>query len=205
MSRNRSTLSKAERRRAAAEAARAAQRKHARTVATRWALGVGAIVLAVGVLYAIYTSSDGGESPAAPPGDGAGTLAYQVGSPGPGGKAPEFTLPATDGKSVSLDAYRGKKILLYFHEGGGCQPCWTQIRDFEQRSNELKSAGIDVVLPITTDPVDLHARKLADDGITTVSLSDTDLAVSERYHVPPLQRRGRDHSGTVAVMTPTVG
>ena len=33
----------------------------------------------------------------------------------PGDKAPEFTLKADDGKDVSLSAFRGKRVLLYFY------------------------------------------------------------------------------------------
>lgn len=38
----------------------------------------------------------------------------QIGSP-----APDFTLPASDGHTVSLDDYTGQPVLLYFHMANG--------------------------------------------------------------------------------------
>lgn len=32
-----------------------------------------------------------------------------------GKKAPPFSLPDQDGKTVSLDAFRGKDLILYFY------------------------------------------------------------------------------------------
>jgi methylamine dehydrogenase accessory protein MauD len=40
----------------------------------------------------------------------------------PGVKAPEFTLPDTDGNQVSLQAFAGRKVLLTFTQSG-CRPC----------------------------------------------------------------------------------
>lgn len=36
-----------------------------------------------------------------------------------GDDAPEFTLPASDGSSVSLSDYSGRPVLLYFHMAVG--------------------------------------------------------------------------------------
>lgn len=158
----------------------ALRRYHRRRIALGWAAGILVAALAVGGLYLTYNSRSG--TTTGDPGSGkAGEFAYQVGSPGPGETAPEFTLPATTGQSVSLRDHRGKTVLLYFHEGGGCQPCWSQIRDLEQRAADLKAAGIDELLTITTDPLDLHTQKMADDGLSSTGLSDTDLAVSTTY------------------------
>src|SRR5262249_12479529 len=40
----------------------------------------------------------------------------------PGKKAPDFTLPAVDGKEVSLHDFAGRKVLLVFTQSG-CGPC----------------------------------------------------------------------------------
>lgn len=74
---------------------------------------VGALI--VGGLYTIFRADT--ESTASNPGD------YQVGSPGPGEQASDFTLPSTAGDEVALSNFRGENVLLYFHEGLGCQPC----------------------------------------------------------------------------------
>jgi methylamine dehydrogenase accessory protein MauD len=40
----------------------------------------------------------------------------------PGKKAPDFTLPSTDGKEISLHDFAGRKVLLVFTQSG-CSPC----------------------------------------------------------------------------------
>lgn len=62
-----------------------------------------------------------------------------------------------------------------------CQPCWDQIRDLEQNEAALTAAGIDEIVSVTTDPVDLVARKMADEGLTTPVVTDPTLAVSRAY------------------------
>jgi peroxiredoxin Q/BCP len=71
-----------------------------------------------------------------------------VGNPGPGHKAPGFTLTSSTGDTVSLADYRGKTVLLYLPEGVGCQPCFDQITDLEKQAAKVKAAGIDKVLSI---------------------------------------------------------
>lgn len=38
---------------------------------------------------------------------------------GAGDRAPSFTLPSSDGDTVSLSDYRGRPVLLYFSMGPG--------------------------------------------------------------------------------------
>ena len=130
-------------------------------------------VFAVAVLF--YSFQSGREEAKA-----VGT-GYDVGNPGPGSKAPDFSLRASNGQTVSLSDYRGKNVLLYFQEGIGCQPCWDQIRDLEQQSAAVKAAGVDEILSITTSPLDLITRKVADDKLATPVASDPDLSVSTAY------------------------
>ena len=120
---------------------------------------------------------------------------YQVGKPGVGAAAPGFTLPSTTGARVSLSALRGKSVLLYFHEGLGCQPCWDQIRDLDAASGQLKAAGVDQLLTITSGPADLIAQKMADDKLTATALADTDLSVSRTYNANQYGMMGNDRDG----------
>ncbi|MFZ5850518.1 MAG: peroxiredoxin family protein, partial [Actinomycetota bacterium] len=136
-----------------------------------------AVVAVLGVLFGIYRAATGPSSAdgTTPP------TAYEVGSPGPGQQAPEFTLPLAAGGQVNLADYRGQTVLLYFQEGLMCQPCWTQITDLERASADVNAAGVDAVLSITSDPAGLLAQKLADEGITTPVASDEGLATSRQY------------------------
>ena len=60
--------------------------------------------------------------------------------------APDFTLPTSDGRSVSLSSLRGSPVLLYFSEGAGCDACLLQMNQIE-RDPAFAAAGI-TVLPI---------------------------------------------------------
>ncbi len=145
------------------------------------------VVLVIGALYVAFRDSTG--TSAGKSGE------YQVGTPGVGAEAPGFTLPATSGPPVSLSALRGKTVLLYFHEGLGCQPCWDQIRDLDAAAGQVKAAGVDQLLSITSGPVDLIAQKMADDKLTATALADTDLSVSRTYNANQFGMMGTDRDG----------
>lgn len=130
-------------------------------------------VFAVGVLFFAF---QGGQSKTKTVGQG-----YVVGDPGPGKKAPALNLQATNGKTVDLADYQGKRVMLYFQEGIGCQPCWDQIRDLEKDPAKLKAAGVDEVLSVTTSPLALITQKVKDESLTTPVASDPTLTVSKDY------------------------
>lgn len=111
----------------------------------------------------------------------AGKVQYQVGSPGPGAVAPPIKLTAIDGTTFDLAAYKGKTVLLYFQEGVGCQPCWTQLKEIDSDIGDFHSRGIDQVVTITGDPLDALKQKATLEGITTPVLSDRGLDVSRQY------------------------
>ncbi len=50
------------------------------------------------------------------------TVSYDIGDPGPGQCAPDFTLPSTTDGQIALSRL-GKTVLSYFQEGLMCQPC----------------------------------------------------------------------------------
>lgn len=186
--------SKAERRRANAAAAAQAARATDRRRAFVWWAGIALAVLAViGGLFLIYLSAS--DEPSVGPSAKQQDVDYDIASPGPGEAAPDFTLPSTKGGTVSLETYRGKTVLLYFHEGLGCQPCWDQIRDLEKAQAKIKAVGVDELVTITTGPVDLIGQKMRDDQLTSVALADTDLAVSKQYEANKYGMMGDSRDG----------
>jgi peroxiredoxin Q/BCP len=135
------------------------------------------VVFAVGVLYLIYQSSQSKQSATA----GGSGYTHTVGQPRAGATAPAFTLTSGNGGQVSLADFRHKNVLLYFQEGLSCQPCWDQIRDLENNHTQLRAAGVDAVVSITTDPANLIGRKVTDEKLSIPVLSDPTLAVSRTY------------------------
>lgn len=169
---------------------------------TPWVIAAG-VALAVLALFAIYRS-------ATPPPGGASASAsdrYSVGSPGIGAPAPDFALRNVTGTGagvaaplVRLSDYRGKTVLLYLHEGLGCQPCWDQIRDLQNHPGMLTGLGVDQLLTITSGPPDLIAAKMADDKLTEPALADTDLAVSRQYQTNQFGMMGTDRDGHTFIL-----
>ncbi len=96
--------------------------------------------------------------------------------------APAFTLMSTSGKPVSLASYRGHNVVLYFSEGVGCGPCFTQMREFETHATELAKAGITVV-PVVMNPANQVMQEMTRFGLHTPYLIDSNGAVSRAYHV----------------------
>ncbi|MFD7477484.1 peroxiredoxin family protein [Streptomyces sp. NPDC059837] len=145
-------------------------------------------MVALVVLYAVFSTSPAKNT------SSSGT-SYDVGSPGIGKTAPAFTLAASTGKQVSLSDYRGKNVLLYFQEGLTCQPCWDQMTSLEKYAAKVKTAGIDDIVSITTDPADLITRKTKDMGLTTPVLSDPGLKVSQQYGASQYGMMGTSRDG----------
>jgi peroxiredoxin Q/BCP len=88
-----------------------------------------------------------------------------------GDPAPEFSLPDSTGKPVSLSDFRGQSVVVYFYPAAGTPGCTKQACDFRDNLADLNDAGFDV-LGISPDKPDKLARFVADQGLTFPLLSD---------------------------------
>ncbi|TYB67188.1 thioredoxin-dependent thiol peroxidase [Nonomuraea sp. PA05] len=98
----------------------------------------------------------------------------------PGDAAPEFTLPTADGGNVSLDTYRGKRVILYFYPAAMTPGCTKQACDFRDNLGRLTDEGF-VVLGVSKDKPEKLAKFAERDALTFPLLSDPDLAVHQAY------------------------
>ena len=98
----------------------------------------------------------------------------------PGDPAPDFTLPDANGTPVSLSAYRGRKVILYFYPEAMTTNCTTQACDFRDNLASLSAAGVDV-LGISPDPPAKLAQFRDQEALTFPLLSDADRRVHEAY------------------------
>ena len=69
------------------------------------------------------------------------------------GVATPFTMPMSDGSTVSLSDYAGGPVILYFNEGAGCDSCLMQMAAIEQEPG-FAEAGIEI-LPIVMNPAEV--------------------------------------------------
>jgi len=160
-------------------------------LAAKSAAAVGAAVLVLGAIYWLNLEREGGRT---------GKYKFQVGSPGPGEVAPPIRLDANLFGDFDLATLRGKTVLLYFQEGLTCQPCWDQLKDIEKNPDDFRALGIDTIVSITTDPVNLVLKKTADEAIRTPILSDPDLAVSKSYGTNSYGMMGDSRNGHTFVV-----
>ena len=66
--------------------------------------------------------------------------------------APEFKLSDRDGHVLSLDAFRGKRVVLVFYLGAGCPHCIEQLQSFAPLKEAYDRAGL-TVIAVSTDSV----------------------------------------------------
>ncbi len=62
-----------------------------------------------------------------------------------GSAAPDFTLPASSGRTVSLGGLRGKPFVLYFYPKADTPGCTKQACAFEEALPQLGKIGVTVI------------------------------------------------------------
>jgi thioredoxin-dependent peroxiredoxin len=112
-----------------------------------------------------------------------------------GQKAPEFTLPANDGKAINLSDYKGKYVVLYFYPKDMTPGCTTQACDFRDQKESFEELDA-VILGVSPDPVDRHEKFIDKHGLTFHLLADEDHKIAEEYGVWKLKKNfGKEYMG----------
>ena len=99
-----------------------------------------------------------------------------------GMKAPAFTLPDSDGKSVSLSDFAGKTVVLYFYPKDNTPGCTRQACAFKAKNDEFKAKNA-VIIGVSKDSSGSHARLAEKYGLPFILLSDENLDVIKAYGV----------------------
>lgn len=94
----------------------------------------------------------------------------------PGQTAPDFTLTAADGSTVSLSDYKGRHVIVYFYPAAMTPGCTKQACDFRDSLDPLQAAGY-AVLGISPDKPAKLAKFVERDALTFPLLSDPDKEV----------------------------
>ena len=97
-----------------------------------------------------------------------------------GSAAPDFTLPSTSGKDVTLSAHRGKPVLLAFFPLAFTSTCTTELCALSDDYAQFRDRGV-VVLPISVDSVPTLREFKTKERIAVDLLSDFKREVSRRY------------------------
>ena len=99
-----------------------------------------------------------------------------------GKKAPSFKLNNQDGKSISLNDLKGKKVVLYFYPKDDTPGCTKEACSF--RDEFHKFGGLNaVILGVSPDSMESHKKFIAKYNLPFDLLSDENKEVVEKYEV----------------------
>ena len=99
-----------------------------------------------------------------------------------GDKAPNFTSKDQNGNTISLDQFKGKKVVLYFYPKDNTPGCTTEACDFRDNYQGLKAKGIEV-LGVSIDDEKSHQKFITKYDLPFTLIADTDKAIVEAYGV----------------------
>jgi len=104
-----------------------------------------------------------------------------------GKPAPDFTLPASTGETISLRQFKGKKtVILYFYPKDETPGCTKEACEFRDHSEEFDRHNA-VVLGVSTDNLASHTAFRDKHRLPFPLLADEDAAVSKLYGVYKLK------------------
>ena len=96
--------------------------------------------------------------------------------------APDFTLPATGGNTVTLSDLRGGPVVLFFYPRDDTSGCTKESIAFSGLKDAFDAAGCKV-FGISKDSIASHEKFAAKHDLTVPLLSDENDGVCEAYGV----------------------
>lgn len=100
----------------------------------------------------------------------------------PGDAAPEFTLPATDGETLSLTDLKGKTVVLYFYPKDDTSGCTKEAQAFNGLRDAF-AAEAAVIIGVSPDPIKSHEKFKTKYELGFPLVSDEEKGMLEAYGV----------------------
>ncbi|MGD1992417.1 MAG: thioredoxin-dependent thiol peroxidase [Anaerolineae bacterium] len=97
-----------------------------------------------------------------------------------GAVAPDFTLTADDGRSVSLSDFRGQKVVVYFYPKADTPGCTKQACAIRDAYPQIEASDA-VVIGISPDSPDKLVKFREKYDLPFILLSDPDNEVAKAY------------------------
>ena len=98
-----------------------------------------------------------------------------------GDKAPDFSLPASTGKNISLGDYHGRKrVVLYFYPKDNTSGCTKEACSFRDNLPDIQEKDT-VVLGVSPDSLKSHEKFIGKFDLNFPLLSDPDHKVAAAY------------------------
>ena len=112
-----------------------------------------------------------------------------------GSKIDNFTRPATGGKDISLDDFKGKNVVLYFYPKDNTPGCTTEGGDFRDHIKAFEKANT-VILGVSRDSIRKHENFKAKQSFPFDLLSDEDESLCKQFDVIKLKKLyGKEYLG----------
>jgi peroxiredoxin Q/BCP len=111
---------------------------------------------------------------------GLAACAEEVQPPRVGEAAPAFRLVADDGSEVGVADHRGRWVVLYFYPKDFSTGCTIQARNFQRDIAKYRDRNA-VILGVSMDDRESHARFCSAQGLSFRLLSDPEGVVSTLY------------------------
>ena len=99
-----------------------------------------------------------------------------------GDKAPFFKGICHDGKELTLDSFKGKKLVLYFYPKDDTPGCTAQACNLRDNVNLLKENGF-AILGVSPDEVSSHKKFEAKYDLPFPLIADPTHSILEKYGV----------------------
>ncbi|KFG70466.1 peroxiredoxin [Microvirga sp. BSC39] len=99
-----------------------------------------------------------------------------------GTRAPDFCLPATDGREVSLDGLKGRKVVLYFYPKDDTSGCTLEAQNFQALKAEFAAADTEIV-GVSPDSLKSHDKFRTKYGLDFALASDEPTEMLQAYGV----------------------
>lgn len=100
----------------------------------------------------------------------------------PGDKAPAFKSINEKNETVSLNDYKGKKLVLYFYPKDSTPTCTTEACNLRDNYKRFQKMGYEI-LGVSPDSAKSHARFIAKQNLPFSLLADEDHKIAEDYGV----------------------
>jgi peroxiredoxin Q/BCP len=102
--------------------------------------------------------------------------------PKPGDPAPDFSCPATDGSTIRLKDFRGRKLVLYFYPMDDTPGCTAQACSLRDVNRDIAAKGA-AILGVSSQDEASHQKFTSKYKLNFPLLADTDRTMAKAYGV----------------------
>ncbi|TLX75164.1 thioredoxin-dependent thiol peroxidase [Labilibacter sediminis] len=114
-----------------------------------------------------------------------------------GDKAPDFTGIIQDGSTISLNDFKGKKVILYFYPKDNTPGCTAESCNLNDSYSELTQKGFEVI-GVSPDSEASHLKFIAKHNLKFNLIADNEHKILEAYNAWGLKKMyGREYMGVL--------